>query len=176
MGTQLTLPVCGEAATVRIELYTADSLDACAYTCTAHTVRATAVVTRAGLDAHPVGIALDVGRPCGYVHVYPTGTLASEPADLSHPRWCDREDCQRRGQHRSRTRQMDTNQPEAFIVEVALVQALHPAGEPMVNLTSVEGAAAASLVLSIGQARVLRYRLADLLDLAKATGNGGRWT
>ncbi|MFG3576413.1 hypothetical protein [Micromonospora chersina] len=174
MSTLPTLPACGEPATVRIELYTANSLDACAYTCTAHTIHATVVIRRAGLDAHAVGMAPDVDRPCGYVHVYPTGTLAA-PADQGHPPWCDRDDCQRRGQHRSRARQVNTNRPEAFIVDVALVQALHPAAEPMANLTSVEGAAAANLVLSIGQARVLRYRLVHLLDEARATRNGGCW-
>ncbi|MEV0153172.1 hypothetical protein AB0H57_05440 [Micromonospora sp. NPDC050686] len=90
------------------------------------------------------------------------------------PRWCDRDGCQRRGQHRSRARHVDTNRPEAFIVDVALVQALHPAAEPMVALTSIDGSAA-SLVLSIGQARVLRYRLANLLDAARNT-NRGRWS
>ncbi|MEH1056406.1 hypothetical protein V6U89_14465 [Micromonospora sp. CPCC 206171] len=174
MSTLPSLPTCGEPATVRIELYTADSLDACAYTCPAHTTHATAVIARAGLDAHPAGLAPDVDRPCGYVHVYATGTLA-EPADQGHPRWCDRDDCQRRGQHRSRARHVDTNRPEAFIVGVALVQALHPAAEPMVKLTSVEGSAAVSLVLSIGQARVLRYRLAHLLGMAQAGPSGRRW-
>ncbi|NJP32217.1 hypothetical protein [Micromonospora thermarum] len=176
MRTLPTPPLCGEPATVRIELYTADSLDACAYTCTGHVIHVTAVVARAGMDAHPVGMAPDVDRPCGYVHVFPTGTLADEPAELSHPRWCDRDECQRRDQHRSRARRVDTNRPEAFIVDVALVQALHPAAEPMVRLTSVQGGAAASLVLSVGQTRVLRYRLANLLDLAGARPNGGRWT
>ncbi|WP_088960677.1 hypothetical protein [Micromonospora purpureochromogenes] len=117
-------------------------------------------------------MAPGVDRLCGYVHVFPTGTLADRTAC---PRWCDRDDCQRRGQHRSRARHVDTNRPEAFIGGVALVQALHPAAEPMVNLTSVEGSAAASLVLSIGQARVLRYRLAHLLGMAKAGPNGGCW-
>ncbi|MER7456306.1 hypothetical protein [Micromonospora sp. NPDC126480] len=46
----------------------------------------------------------------------------------------------------------------------------------MVRLTSMEGIAAASSVLSTGQARVLRYRLAHLLDMAKAGRNDGRWT
>ncbi|MGN9812671.1 hypothetical protein ACTMSW_25385 [Micromonospora sp. BQ11] len=176
MRTLPTLPACGEPATVRIELYTAESLDACAYTCTAHTIRVTAAATRAGLDAHPVGIALNVHRPCGYLHVYPTGTLADVPTELAHPRWCDRNGCQRRGQHRSRARHVTTNRPEAFIVDVALVQALRPAATPMVNVTSVEGAFAASLILSTRQARVLRYRLSHLLDVAKATRNDGHWT
>ncbi|SCE96404.1 hypothetical protein GA0070607_3743 [Micromonospora coriariae] len=176
MSTLPTPPACGEPATVRIELYTADSLDACAYTCAAHTIHVTAVVVKAGMDAHPVGMAPDVDRPCGYVHVYPTGTLATEPADLTHPRWCDRGDCARRGRHRSPALHLDTNRPEAFIVDVALVQALHPAAAPMVALTSVEGSATACLLLSVGQARVLRYRLGNLIDMTKATRNGGRWT
>ncbi|MEV4499477.1 hypothetical protein AB0J84_27740 [Micromonospora arborensis] len=56
------------------------------------------------------------------------------------------------------------------------MQALHPAAEPMVNLSSVEGNAAACLILSLRQTRVLRYRLANLLDAARpARNNGGRW-
>ncbi|KKK06219.1 hypothetical protein [Micromonospora sp. HK10] len=175
MSTLPTLPVCGEPATVRIELYTADSLDGCAYTCAAHAAQATAVVGRAGLDAHPVGLAPDVDRPCGYLHVYATGRLATGEGP-GHPRWCDRDGCERRGQHRSRARHVGTNRPETFIVDVRLVRALHPAAEPMVNLTSVAGGAAATLLLSISQARVLRYRLAHLLDEAKAARNGGRWS
>ncbi|MER7890607.1 hypothetical protein ABTX15_12355 [Micromonospora sp. NPDC094482] len=175
MRTLPTLPTCGESATVRIELYTADSLDAAAYTCAAHAIRATAAIDRAGMTSHPVGMAPDVDRPCGYLHVFPTGALA-DPGDQGHPRWCDRTDCQRRGQHRSPARHLDTNPPEAFIVDVALVQALHPAAEPMVALTSVPGVAAASLLLSVGQARVLRYRLRHLLGAPKASRNEGRRT
>ncbi|GAB3944051.1 hypothetical protein GCM10027614_33600 [Micromonospora vulcania] len=70
---------------------------------------------------------------------------------------------------------MDTNRPEAFIVDVALAQALHPAARPMVILTSTEGDIAARLVLSLRQARVLRYRLAHLHDAAKPARNDGRW-
>ncbi|MFI5490003.1 hypothetical protein [Micromonospora echinaurantiaca] len=79
MRTLPTLPACEEPATVRIELYSADSLDACAYTCIAHAVHATAAIARVGLEAHPVGMAPDVARPCGHLHVYPTGNLADAP-------------------------------------------------------------------------------------------------
>ncbi|GHJ05955.1 hypothetical protein TPA0907_03220 [Micromonospora humidisoli] len=175
MSTLPTLPTCGDPATVRIELYTPGSLDACAYTCAAHTVRASAAVARAGLAAHVTGMAPDMKRSCGDVFVYPTGALGGAPADLTHPHWCNRDDCERRGRHRSRILRSDTNRPEAFIVGVALVQALHPAAKPTVRLTSVEGGAATSLVLSVGQSRVLRYRLANLLDMARAGRNGGRW-
>ncbi|MGW3788941.1 hypothetical protein ACWD5Z_30480 [Micromonospora chokoriensis] len=176
MRTLPTPPACEDPATVRIELYTADSLDACAYTCPAHTIHVTAVATGAGMNAHPVGMAPDVERPCGYVHVFPTGTLANESADPSHPRWCDRGGCARRGRHRSPTWILDTNRPETSIVEVALVQALHSATEAMVSLTSVEGDAAAGLILSLGQARVLRYRLVNLFGMAMTTRNDGRRT
>ncbi|MEU7946198.1 hypothetical protein AB0C50_16090 [Micromonospora taraxaci] len=176
MRTLPTPPACGEPATVRIELYTADSLDACAYTCPAHTIHVTAVATEAGMNAHPVGMAPDVERPCGYVHVFPTGTLASEAPDPSHPRWCDRGGCNRRGGHRSPTLILDTNRPETSIVDVALVQALRPATAPMVSLTSVEGDAASGLMLSLGQARVLRYRLLNLFGMAMTTSNDERRT
>lgn len=173
MSTLPTLPACAEPATARIEVYTGDSLDACAYACAAHILEATDLLARAGLDAYPVEMAAEVERPCGHVHVFPTGALA-ESDDLRHPRWCDRDDCRRRGQHRSRTRGVNTNRPEAFIVDVALVQALHPAAAPMVSLSGVDGDGAASLLLSLGQARVLRYRLAHLLDVATATRDGRR--
>ncbi|WP_089155036.1 hypothetical protein [Micromonospora sp. NBS 11-29] len=159
MSTLPNLPDCGQPATTRIELYTANSLDACAYTCEAHTLHATAALGRAGLDAYPAGLAPGLSRACGHVHVYPTGTLAA-PDDLDHPRWCDRDGCRHRGQHRSRARQVDVDR---FVVGVGLVRALHPAAEPMVSLRSAEGGA---LVLSIGQAKVLRHRLAHVLDLA----------
>ncbi|WP_157562875.1 hypothetical protein [Micromonospora chokoriensis] len=172
MRTLPSLPVCGEPATVRIELCTSGSLDACAYACATHAPDVTAEVLTAGLSANPGGMAAGVERPCGYVHVFPTGNLANPP----HPAWCDRDDCQRRGQHRSQASHLDTNRPESLKVDACLVQALHPAAEPMVNLTSVEGNAAACLVLSVRQTRVLRYRLANLLDAAKpARNNAGRW-
>ncbi|MGC5331496.1 hypothetical protein [Micromonospora sp. DT62] len=173
MSTLPTLPACREPATVRIELYTADSLDACAYICAAHVSSTTTASARAGLDAHPASAA-GLDRHCGYVHVYETGALAGVNPTAC-PRWCDRDGCQRRGHHRSRTRHLDTNRLEAFIVDVGLVQALHPAAKQMVSLTSVEGSAAANLVLSMRQARVLRYRLSHLLDIATAVRNGARW-
>ncbi|MGC4744659.1 hypothetical protein ACLQ28_03185 [Micromonospora sp. DT201] len=121
----------------------------------------------------PAKVLVQSGRPCGYVHVFLTGNLA----DPTHPRWCDRDDCQRRGQHRSQASHLDTNRPEAYVVDVSLVQALHPAAGPVVNLTSMEGNAATCLVLSLRQTRVLRYRLANLLDAARpARNNGGRWS
>lgn len=91
MSTLPTLPACPEPATIRIELYSADSLDACAYTCIDHTIRATAAVARAGLEAHLIGMAPDVVRPCGHMFVFPTGALAETPPAVKHPRWCDRD-------------------------------------------------------------------------------------
>ncbi|WFE62096.1 hypothetical protein [Micromonospora sp. WMMD714] len=127
------------------------------------------------MAAQLTGMAPDVERSCGYVFVFSTGTFGDAPADLVHPCWCNRDDCERRGQHRSRTLSAGTNRPAAFGVDVALVQAVHPAAEPMVRLTSVESSTPTSLVLSVGQTRILRYRLANLLDTARAERNGGRW-
>ena len=84
-----------------------------------------------------------------------------------HPRWCDRNACERRAEHRSPAMNVDTNRPEAAIVDVALIQALHPLAEPMVSMTVIEGPAAQHVILSIGQARVLRYRLGNLIDASK---------
>ncbi|MFF0229659.1 hypothetical protein [Micromonospora sp. NPDC005254] len=165
MSTLPTLPACPEPATIRIELYSADSLDACTYTCVDHTIRATAAIARAGLEAHLIGMAPDVVRSCGHMFVFPTGTLADAPAGLTHPRWCDRDDCESRGQHHSRILGVETDRPEAITVQAVLVQALHEAAEPMVRL---EDSAATRLLLSVRQTRVLRYRLANLLDLTRA--------
>ncbi|MFG1653579.1 hypothetical protein ACGFIE_26960 [Micromonospora sp. NPDC049275] len=85
MSTVPKLPACGEPATIRIELYSADSLDACAYTCVDHTIRATAAAARAGLEAHLLGMAPDVERSCGHVFVFPTGALGDAPADRVPP-------------------------------------------------------------------------------------------
>ncbi|MEU5565894.1 hypothetical protein [Micromonospora musae] len=132
----------------------------------------TAEVVQVGLSAHPVGMPLDLRRPCGYLHVFPTGNLA----DPAHPSWCDRVDCRRRGQHRSLARHLDTNRPETSNLHVSLVQALHASAEPSVCLGSLGDEASASLVLSIGHARVLRYRLAHLLDVVRPTRSGSRLT
>ncbi|WFE42131.1 hypothetical protein [Micromonospora sp. WMMD998] len=83
MSTLPTLSDRGDPAAVRIELYTADSLDGCAYTCDAHAAPAVAAFGGAGLAAYPAGLEPGVSRPCGHVYVYPTGALAG---DLDHPR------------------------------------------------------------------------------------------
>lgn len=93
-------------------------------------------------------------------------------SETQHPRWCDRQDCERRAEHRSPAVHVDTNRPEATIVDVALTQALHPAAEPMLSLTSIEGPAAEHIVMSFGQARVLTYKVRRLLS--DAAGGGAR--
>lgn len=167
-----TLKDCGERATHRIEVYSgaADrrSLDAVAYVCPTHPDPATRAIASAGFTASVAPVSgRAVTRGCGSVHVFPTGMLA---APDRHPRWCDRNGCVRRGEHRSRISDVDTNRPEASILTVGLVQVIHPAVEPVVALTATDGTASDRVVLSIGQVRVLRYRLATLLDAAK----GGR--
>ncbi|WP_280836828.1 hypothetical protein [Micromonospora sp. A200] len=62
---------------------------------------------------------------------------------------------------------VDTNRPEASVVDVALIQGLHPLAEPMVSLTSIGGPAAEHIVMSTSQARVLTYKVRQLLDGAK---------
>ncbi|WP_200213354.1 hypothetical protein [Micromonospora coerulea] len=169
------LPECGRPAAVRIEAFTIvagpqqGSLDASIYSCTDHAPDAVTAIEAADMEAHVVPMAPDIDRACGSIHIYPTGNLAS---DDRHPRWCDRKDCERRGEHRSPARNVDTGSPEAVIVDVALVQNVHPAAEPQISLTGIDGAGAAEpvavhLLLSIGQARTLRYRLATLIDASK---------
>lgn len=176
-----TLPTCDRPATTRLPVYTpapdgsGSSLDAVAYVCTEHASQAVTAIRAAGLNIYPGPLAPDLARTCGYVYVFPTGAYGAHPPALEHPAWCDRQNCERRGEHRSPARHVDTNQPEATIVDVALIQALHPAAEPMLSLTGVDGTAAPEpiavhLVLSIGQGRTLRYRLAQLIDATK----GGR--
>ncbi|MBM0256146.1 hypothetical protein JNW89_04040 [Micromonospora sp. 4G55] len=62
---------------------------------------------------------------------------------------------------------VDTNRPEASILTVGLVQTTHLAAEPVVALTATASTTARRLVLSIGQARVLRYRLSALIDATR---------
>ena len=169
----IALPQCGEPATTRIEVYSAGSLDASAYTCPLHTESAVSAVERASLSAHPVPMAPTVNRPCGYVHVYPTGQLA-DPVDPGHPQWCDRKDCDQRGQHRSIRLPVSTGQPEAVIADVALTQALGQGVTPMLSLTVVDGHSGREIVLSLGQGRVLSYQVRRLLDLAKGYAGNRR--
>ncbi|MEV4820931.1 hypothetical protein [Micromonospora sp. NPDC049274] len=61
---------------------------------------------------------------------------------------------------------VEANRSEGAALQAALVQALHRAAEPMVRL---EDSTATRLHLSIRQTRVLRYRLANLLEM---TGTG----
>ncbi|QGN47906.1 hypothetical protein GKC29_14315 [Micromonospora sp. WMMC415] len=161
----VALPECGDSAATRIEVYSADSLDANAYTCHVHTDEALAAIGRAGLHGHPVPLAPDITRPCGHVHVYPTGQLGDRH-DPGHPPWCDRAGCTTRGQHRSVQLPISVGQPEAAIAYLALTRCLAPALEPALTLTVVDGDTGTEVVLSLGQGRVLSYRVRRLLDLA----------
>ncbi|MGN9775849.1 hypothetical protein ACTMS0_08715 [Micromonospora sp. H33] len=161
----ITLPQCGDAASTRIEVYSAESLDANAYTCNVHTEHALAEIGRAGLQGHPVPLAPDITRPCGHVHVYPTGRMGDQH-DPGHPSWCDRRGCIVRGQHRSIPLPISTGGPEAAIAHLALTLGLTPGVEPVLALTVVDGDAGKEVVLSLGQGRVLSYQVRRLLDLA----------
>ncbi|MEV7264724.1 hypothetical protein AB0N38_14340 [Micromonospora aurantiaca] len=167
----IALPQCGEPATTRIEIYSADSLDANAYTCQMHVDAAVAAAENAGLTARMrIPIAPGVNRPCGYVHVYPTGRLAEEgeAAVPQHPHWCDRRGCDQRGQHRSVRLPVATGDPEAVILDVALIQTLGRGVEPMLAMTVVDGdSGSRETVLSLGQGKVMSYQLRRLLDLSK---------
>lgn len=158
---------CGKPAALRIEVYShirAESLDGVAYVCSAHPSAATDAITAAGFTTALAPVTRDVERRCGFVHIFPTGTLA---ADVRHPSWCGGDGCDRGREHRSRISGVDTNRPEASIVILGLVQTTQPAAEPMVVMTATDGAASNQVVLSIGQARVLRYRLGALVDMAE---------
>ena len=84
-----------------------------------------------------------------------------------HPRWCDRKTCERRRAHCSPVKPVDTNRPEATVLDVALVQEWHPSAEPLISLTVIDGASVDQVLMSLGQATVLSYRLRQLLDAAK---------
>ncbi|MGC4889204.1 hypothetical protein [Micromonospora sp. DT227] len=158
---------CGAPAVGRIEIYSdllTESLDGVAYVCRTHPEAAARAITAAGLTASmswnlPPGVV----RMCGHVHLFPTGMLG---ADDRHPRWCDRHDCAQRGEHRSRTSEINTSRPEAYLVAVALVQAGHAAAEPVVILSATDDTGGAQVALSIAQVRALRYRLGKSLDAA----------
>ncbi|WP_435586146.1 hypothetical protein [Micromonospora aurantiaca (nom. illeg.)] len=161
----IALPQCGEPAAVRIEVYSAGSLDASAYACPAHVELASSAVDRAGFTAHVVTLAPDVRRPCGHVHVYPTGRLADSD-EPQHPHWCDRRDCAGRGLHRSVRLPVNGGHPDPTICELTLTQHL-TLGDPVLTLTVIDGGGQ-ELALSLGQGCVLAYQVRRLLDLAKA--------
>ncbi|WFE44258.1 hypothetical protein [Verrucosispora sp. WMMD1129] len=75
------LPECTAPATVRLEVYSSapgdlyGSLDASVYACDRHSIDTVTAVWVANLTAHKVGMAPDVQRTCGEVHIFPTGTL-----------------------------------------------------------------------------------------------------
>jgi len=167
----IALPTCGGPATVRLEIYSAangdlhGSLDASAYVCDLHGIPAVSACQAAGLTARRVPLAPDINRPCGHVHVYPTGQL-SDPADMPHPHWCDRRDCAGRGQHRSVRLPVNAGCPDPTIVELTLTQALAAAVDPMLTLTVID-AGGQEVVLSLGQGRVLSHQVRRLLDLSK---------
>ncbi|MBC9006414.1 hypothetical protein [Micromonospora aurantiaca (nom. illeg.)] len=162
----IALPQCGEPATTRIEIYSADSLDANAYTCQMHAEAAIAAVERAGRSASPITMAPGVQRPCGYVHVYPTGRLAEPEDGPAHPPWCDHKNCDQRGRHQSVRLPVSTGRPEAVIADLALTEALSAGVDPMIALTVVDGDSGREIVLSLGQSRVLSYQIRRLLDLS----------
>ncbi|WP_405107560.1 hypothetical protein OG559_24490 [Micromonospora sp. NBC_01405] len=169
------LPGCGESATVRIEVYGEDSLDAAVYACAEHVTAFVATIRAAGRSAHLVPRAPELGRPCGYVYRYPTGGLADPPGD-AHPRWCDRDGCTARRRHRSARLPLTPRSPESPAgpfagearADVALAQALVSGAEPVLVL-AVSGAEPGELMLSLNQGLVLSYRIRRLLDLTTAT-------
>ncbi|NBE83106.1 hypothetical protein [Micromonospora rubida] len=167
------LPGCGEPATVRIEVYGGDSLDAAAYACAEHVIAFVATIEAAGWSAHPVARVPELGRPCGHVYRYPTGGLADPPGD-AHPRWCDRDGCTARRRHRSVRLPLTPRSPEPLSAlagearaDVALAQALVSGAEPVL-VFAVGGAEPGELMLTLNQGLVLSYRLRRLLDLAGA--------
>jgi hypothetical protein len=164
-----TLPSCEHPATVRIEVYSAvdgrlhGSLDASVYACEQHGIETVSAIQAARLTAHRVPMAPDVARTCGHVHTFRTGNLDGS----SHPRWCDQKDCDRRRAHCSSVLQIDTNQAEESVLDVALRQDLEPGSKPVISLTVIDGVRADHVVMSLGQARALSYRVRQLLDSSK---------
>ncbi|MEU8179960.1 hypothetical protein AB0B86_04175 [Micromonospora sp. NPDC049047] len=157
---------CGAPATIRIEVCSAieksgaGSLDGAVYVCPAHPDAAAVAIAAAGFTSAAGPMSTDLQRPCGYVHAYPTGALAN---DSGHPRWCDRNGCGRRGEHWSQVAALDDDRQQPSIVAVWLVQTLAPTAETIVALSVTDRTTAKRVLLSVGQARALRYRLGSLL-------------
>ncbi|WP_422737970.1 hypothetical protein ACN263_01085 [Micromonospora sp. WMMD729] len=156
---------CAERAVVRIEVYTAfsesgeGSLDGAVYVCSAHPQTASDAIAMAGFASSTTPLGEDVDRPCGYVHIYPTGLLAAS----AHPSWCDREGCDARGEHRSRFFLVESPRQEASIISLSLAQTRQPPAEPVVVLSVADRTATQRVVFSAREARNLRHRLGDLL-------------
>jgi hypothetical protein len=93
----------------------------------------------------------------------------SAPAEPAHPLWCLRQGCAERGWHAGRPLaavQPGSDMPEP--VTARLVQLVAPHAETHVTLTAGrgDGAAGAQLLLTAGQARILRRFLGRLVELA----------
>lgn len=91
-------------------------------------------------------------------------------APTEHPSWCDRKACERRRAHVSPLRPVDTGRVEETVLDIALVQAWLPAAEPQISLTVIDGVDVEHLLLSLGQGRVLSYRIRQLLSDAALGG------
>ncbi|MBG6070054.1 hypothetical protein [Micromonospora ureilytica] len=91
------------------------------------------------------------------------------PAD--HPTWCDRDRCDRFRTHVSPVVHVDTNRTEETVMDVALIKPWTPVTDPQVSLTVTAGPTVDQVVMSLGQARALAYRLRELLA---AAGEGPR--
>ncbi|MDZ5441748.1 hypothetical protein U2F26_03250 [Micromonospora sp. 4G57] len=168
-----TLPTCDEPATVRIEVYSAangtlyGSLDGAVYTCDEHGIEVVSAVQAAGLTAYRVPGAPDVDRTCGESYVYPTGALA---AGDQHPRWCDRQDCERRGEHRSAVMGVKPSPHDLTATTVQLVQLIAVTATPVLIefafIADDPGGSTTQLV-TLDQAVALTYRIRGLADRAK---------
>ncbi|MET8524861.1 hypothetical protein [Micromonospora sp. NPDC005172] len=156
---------CAEPAATRIEVYSVDgesgdgSLDGAVYVCPAHSQATADAIAMAGFTSSATPLGEDVNRPCGYVHIYPTGLLAAN----AHPEWCDRKGCDARGEHRSRFLLIESPRQEASIISVSLAQTCRPPAEPVVVLSVADRTATQRVVFSAREARNLRHRLGDLL-------------
>ncbi|MDG4792438.1 hypothetical protein [Micromonospora sp. WMMD1082] len=173
-----TLSGCDQPATIRIEVYSAadgrlhGSLDAVVYACDRHGIEAVSATQAAGLTAHrdpdPTA-AHAMGRTCGHVFVFPTGSLATP----DHPAWCDQQGCQRRREHCSPVVEVDGVHREPLIMHVMLIQAIRPGAEPMLSMTVVDGGDRAPrpvsehMMMPLDQAAALTDKIRALIDAAK---------
>ncbi|PGH46009.1 hypothetical protein COO58_17520 [Micromonospora sp. WMMA1996] len=176
------LPTCDQPATTRLEVFSTTaglpgSLDASVYVCEQHVDAATDAIEGTNRTVNRVRMAPDVHRNCGQVYPFPTGALAGP----MHPAWCDRNDCDRRREHRSGPVEVDTNRPEPTIVNVGLVQAVDSDQQPQVVIAAVDTSPGGQprtvqLRLSVSQGYVLSNRMRLLTDAVRRAGrDGGSW-
>ena len=85
-------------------------------------------------------------------------------ATMTHPRWCDRDDCQQRREHRSRALPANPAGHELISVQAVLVELLDAPGRVVIGLVWIDGRDRDEWLIELAQGAALARQLRRLLD------------